>query len=563
MTARISTLLAVLAIAAAAQAQGWIGSPDATPTLIDRSGAVLTEWGPVGLSLSGSEGAPSLEWSAVGFPSATATSRASELTLTTRAYRAQLWPGGIDVLEATLTNTASQARDTEMVLHTPDAFGWGEGAGIAGGRVALRLPEGLTPIRKQRDWGCATPAQAMPGWARPNLECDPAFRNIRAGMGGVPIRYGLRVQPGSSHRVVLGFCESHWAFPGQRPVACLVEGAPSDIVDPVAEWGQHVPGCLTFDARDRDGDGELQVAVLPVPGSPDLNPILNAIWLFAKDTSPSTRDLIRGIGKEQAEVFVDVGGPGDRDLYEPGDLRFPLRLGPGEVRTARFLIAAAGQSVPAAESSPLPEAELLDAARAPWADWLAGARRALVDNPETASALATLAVLTAQSDDYYLVVPEFSAPATACSGRLLAASAWGLDEAGLHGAAERLLRILWDTPVSPGLEPAVAGLSTSPEDRALGLYALARRATRTRDRGWASRVWPHMAEAAQRLALEPIAGTPLASSALAEVAVAAAIAGQPVPECCAGAARGAPPVPALTGMAGVAASRLLAAGGVE
>ena len=44
-------------------------------------------------------------------------------------------------------------------------------------------------------------------------------------MGGVPILYHFKVEPKAEVNVVLGFCESHWAQSGQRPVICQVEGA--------------------------------------------------------------------------------------------------------------------------------------------------------------------------------------------------------------------------------------------------------------------------------------------------------------------------------------------------
>ena len=39
-------------------------------------------------------------------------------------------------------------------------------------------------------------------------------------------------------------------------------------------------GVLLFAAKDANGDGQLDVAVLPKIGAPDTNPILNVLWLF-------------------------------------------------------------------------------------------------------------------------------------------------------------------------------------------------------------------------------------------------------------------------------------------
>ena len=168
-----------------------------------------------------------------------------------------------------------------------------------------------------------------PGGPTPAVECDPAFRNIRAGIGGVPILYRFKVDPKAKANVVLGFCESHWAQAGQRPVICQVEGAPPQEVDPVARWGQHQPGALLFAASDANGDGMLEVAVLPKPGAADQNPILNAIWLFPAETLPNLDQVIAGKLNAVASRYVQVGGANDQSLAagRPGRVR-PQTPGP-------------------------------------------------------------------------------------------------------------------------------------------------------------------------------------------------------------------------------------------
>ena len=89
----------------------------------------------------------------------------------------------------------------------------------------LTLPRDAVEAQVLREWGYSDEATSLAGWAKPAVACDPAFRNIRAGLGGVPIRYRFSVPSGTAAQIVLGFCESHWAEAGQRPLDCRVEGA--------------------------------------------------------------------------------------------------------------------------------------------------------------------------------------------------------------------------------------------------------------------------------------------------------------------------------------------------
>ena len=120
------------------------------------------------------------------------------------------------------------------------------------------LPAGTKVSQAMRDWGWADDAVAMPGWARPAVDCDPAFKNIRAGMEGVPILYHFKVDSKSKAKVVLGFCESHWGQAGQRPG----DKAPRRflgrlIPDPVMlETGDELASQLTVFAGDEVVHGE-------------------------------------------------------------------------------------------------------------------------------------------------------------------------------------------------------------------------------------------------------------------------------------------------------------------
>ena len=142
-----------------------------------------------------------------------------------------MWPAGLDVLTVRLVETGGQETPVQLSLGLPESTRLGLKTVSVGGRTVLSLPAGVAVSQVMREWGWADDAVALPGWASPAAECDPAFRNIRAGMGGVPILYRFKLEPKAKANVVLGFCESHWAQAGQRPLICQVEGAPPQEVD--------------------------------------------------------------------------------------------------------------------------------------------------------------------------------------------------------------------------------------------------------------------------------------------------------------------------------------------
>lgn len=341
-----AALMAALLVLAAgsAFADTELSSPGFPPSTVDASGALQEPWGSVFLQLIQPEGAaPTSQQTAPGaVPTVITTKTAGPVSLVETAYRAPIWPSGADVLQAKLANTAADTVEVCLEVLVPDSMSIGETAGVVNGTPVLALPQGVTPVRKERAWGCTGGVVAMPGWAHPNRDCDPAFKNISAGMGGVPIVYRFAVPVGENRTIALGFCESHWNVPAYRLLAVAVEGAPPRNLDPIAEWGQHGPGCLVFDAADANQDARIEIAVNPHPNAADRNPILNVIWIFPAGTAVDPEQAISGALTPSAECYVDVGGPNDQLLYEAGQLKYNLTLAPGENKELLFLLASPG-----------------------------------------------------------------------------------------------------------------------------------------------------------------------------------------------------------------------------
>lgn len=349
-------------------------SPGFPATTMDAQGRLMEDWAPVGVKLAGdgvTEGPVQVRAVVLdgAIPGAEAVSGRGSIRLGWTAFRAPAFPTGVDVLTVRLEETAGKPAEVTVGLDVPDTVVFGRQTLRMGNRPVVALPETATPQRESRPWGYADDATPLPGWGKPAAPCDPAFRNIRAGLGGVPIVYRFRVEPDSRASVVLGFCESHWAERGQRPMVCHVEGAPAQSVEPVAKWGQHKPGALLFAAHDANRDGSLEIAVVPARGAPDRNPILNVLWIFAAGETPNLDQVIAGNLNAAALHYVDVGGENDQSLYPPGKLEYRLSLAAGEVKELTFLVACAGGSAPVPGTSAWTPDLLRRAACEVWRAW--------------------------------------------------------------------------------------------------------------------------------------------------------------------------------------------------
>jgi hypothetical protein len=350
-------------------------SPGLAPTRMDDQGRLVEDWGSITVGVAG-PGLPTASLATIQalkldgvIPAAQAQSSYGTVALTLTAFRAPVWPEGLDVLTVRLAETGGKETAVQLSLALPEAGHLGLKTVTLGGRAVLGLPAGTKVSQAIRDWGWADDAVALPGWARPAVDCDPAFQNIRAGIGGVPIVYHFRVDPKAKAKVVLGFCESFWAQAGQRPFICQVEGAMTQEVDPLARWGQHRPGAVLFDASDANGDGTLDVSVLPKPGAPDQNPILNAIWLFPAEASPNLEQVIAGKLNAIALRYVAVGGSNDQALYAGGRVEYALKLPANGSQELTFLVACPGSSVPAPDQTAWTPEKLRQSAAAVWRDW--------------------------------------------------------------------------------------------------------------------------------------------------------------------------------------------------
>jgi hypothetical protein len=349
-------------------------SPGFPPSQMNAAGRLIEDWGAVGVKLSG-EGVtyatPKVASAKLdnAIPAAKAVSQCGAVTLTLTAFRAPAWPSGVDVLTVRVEENQGRAANVAVALDLPPKAQAGLRTVRLSGRTVLALPPRDESGEKARDWGHCDEASSLPGWAKPAVPCDPAFRNIRAGMGGTPVVYRFTVRPNSKANIILGFCESHWEHAGQRRMVCRVEGAPSQELDPIAKWGRHKPGALLFAARDEDGDGRISVVVRSASDAKDRNPILNAIWVFPPGPAFDLQQVIAGKLNAKARPYVDVGGQNDQSLYPGGKLDYRLTLPARGSQELTFFAACPGGSAPIADASRWTAETLRRAAREVWRDW--------------------------------------------------------------------------------------------------------------------------------------------------------------------------------------------------
>ena len=522
-----------------------IGAPDVHPTPVTRKGAIREPWGHVTLSATltndgdGSTGLGDVRRHTNPVPTVRMSAASGPVTCTAEVIRAPAWPGGFDMLTLTVANDGDSPEDVSVSLHAPQDLKRKGQALCRGRRTLVSLAPAPAVLRAT---GCVTGARALPGWGRPNRPCDPAFRNIRAGLGGIPITYRFAVPPGAGRWAVLGFCESHWREPGKRPVRIRTEGAPEKTLDPLATWGKDTPGIVRTPAVDRNEDGWIDVSVLPSPGAPDLNPILNVLWIVQDHPSAPDAAVVGGALSGSCEYRVDVGGPSDRPVTRPGVIRweagratYPLALDPGETVTLPVLLSAGSGPIPVWEETVWTPAALRQAAERVWAAWFREedlpASLGPAATERVRGALADIAMTRFQHDGFFLALPA-AGPATTFSFAAADRIVHALAAAGLNTEAQRMLRAYWDAPPASiaDIVQSTDGHWEDPAESACphghALLALARHA-RLAGEDWAEQVYPALRKGALWLrthrdpAMSSDTGAAVCAHALREAAACA------------------------------------------
>lgn len=162
-------------------------------------------------------------------------------------------------------------------------------------------------------------------WASPSVPCEPAFRHAATDRKEI-VHYRFRAEKGSDYTVVFGFCEGANDQPGDRLVDIEVEAKRRRRLDLAAEWGRNHPVLIPLEARDEDGDGLVDLAVVPVDDCKDPSSVLNVLWVFAEKPALNIEELLLGHSSVPALAHIACGDDPDRQLVSPSVNVILLRL---------------------------------------------------------------------------------------------------------------------------------------------------------------------------------------------------------------------------------------------
>jgi hypothetical protein len=188
------------------------------------------------------------------------------------------------------------------------------GPGITVTQEAFAVPmgaKGASTIRAKRPVQRLLGWNGTVGWARPEGNVDPAFRNAAWGVNR-PILYRVPVRRGSEKIVALGICEPYKWGPGTRVLELKVEGAEPIVFDPLKDGKKNEPQILFRKGRDENQDGLLAIESHAALSSPDPNPFLNVFWVFPPEATVTAHDLITGTASKDAELYFDCGAEEER-----------------------------------------------------------------------------------------------------------------------------------------------------------------------------------------------------------------------------------------------------------
>ena len=146
-------------------------------------------------------------------------------------------------------------------------------------------------------------AHTVRDWANPSVPCEPAYRSAATGRHEV-VHYRFRAAKSRTYTVVLGFCEGADNRPGDRILDIEIEGKRRRRLDLSAEFGRNHPVLIPMEARDEDGDGLVDIAVVPEEGCRDGWALLNVLWVFPGKPALNLDELL--LGRSDADPLAHV-----------------------------------------------------------------------------------------------------------------------------------------------------------------------------------------------------------------------------------------------------------------
>jgi len=407
-------------------------------------------------------------------------------------------PKRADFLRLTVRNTGPAAAAAKLRLR-------------AGSVVALALDATrtrLTPLKDRGETFCrfSRPCNRLPAdaslpairathpleinrhWAKPDRECAPVFRHILVGHRS-PLAFEFTAEKNRAYVVALGLIEGWHAEPGKRPLEIRIENQPLRTVDLVKEYGRNKPVVLTFPAGDANGDGLLDIAVHPVKGAPDQNPILSGLWIFPADAAPDAGAILSGKAGSAALAVADA----DHRPAAPRELTLTWDLGSlGPGNQAEVLIVVPQGAEAKRATSPYDAEAELQRAVAFWEQADLPYGRINVPDAAVQALLDSCVRNIWQAREIKDGLPAFQVGPTCYRGLWVVDGAFILEAAAMLGRAAEARRGIDYLMSFQRPDGGFMLIDKHWKETGIVLWAVTRHARLTGDKPWLEAIWPKL-----------------------------------------------------------------------
>jgi len=137
-------------------------------------------------------------------------------------------------------------------------------------------------------------------FAKPIKKCDPNFINSEFGDGSPLVYKFVGAGPGDYY-FAFCFCEAGVDKQGERVQKIKIENEVRETVDGIADAGKNVPFVKIIKAKDKNGDGVIDIELVDDENSRFKCTSISSLWVF--DEKPDPEDIILGKNKKDSIDF--------------------------------------------------------------------------------------------------------------------------------------------------------------------------------------------------------------------------------------------------------------------
>ena len=137
-------------------------------------------------------------------------------------------------------------------------------------------------------------------FAKPTKNCSPNFKNSEFGDGS-PLVYKFVGAGSGDYYFAFCFCEGDVNKTGERVQKIKIENELRDTVDTVADAGKNIPFVKIIKAKDKNGDGIIDIKLVDDENSRFKCTSISSLWVF--DEEPDPDEILLGKNKIDAIDF--------------------------------------------------------------------------------------------------------------------------------------------------------------------------------------------------------------------------------------------------------------------